>query len=167
MATVSNALKAQLSYRILVEAPDEWKQFSIHWMAFNALYGGEPDERERARVMSAIRRFISKQSAKVVLRDVDASMQRIVQLPPGDMRLARWDPLFRAVSQKYKRMYADNRGDPVSRLAAAGAILYQVRCNLIHGSKNPDDKRDRMLVAESLRVLSVLVPALAKGAAAR
>lgn len=49
---------------------------------------------------------------------------------------------------------------PVSRLAAVAAVFYQIRCNLIHGSKDPQVERDRILVAESLNILWFLVPAL-------
>jgi hypothetical protein len=41
-----------------------------------------------------------------------------------------------------------------------GGVIYQVRCNLIHGDKDPDDARDRMLVSESVAVLRSLMPAL-------
>jgi hypothetical protein len=160
----NETLKAKLSSGIRAASLPEWKEFCIHWIAFNALYGEEPDNLERSRVMSAISRFLSKQQAKGVLQSSEEAMQRIIQTPPGDMRLHPGDATFRKATRKYKRIYDDSQQDPISRVAAAGAILYQVRCNLIHGSKNPDDQRDKMLVAESLRVLLVLLPALEKGA---
>jgi hypothetical protein len=57
-------------------------------------------------------------------------------------------------------MYRNRNETSVSRLAAVGGVLYQVRCNLIHGGKDPDNERDKMLVRESLTVLNVLVPAI-------
>jgi hypothetical protein len=45
----SPALRAQLSRRLRQRTPPEWREFTTLWMALNALYGGEPDERERAR----------------------------------------------------------------------------------------------------------------------
>jgi hypothetical protein len=57
-------------------------------------------------------------------------------------------------------MYRNPKESAVGRLAAATGVLYQIRCNLIHGGKDPDSQRDRMLVRESLAVLRVLVPAI-------
>jgi hypothetical protein len=80
LAVASNVLKVWLSSLILDTTPEVRKELSVRLMAFNVLYGGEPDERERARVMSTIRRLLSKHSAKIVLRNVDSPMKRIVQL---------------------------------------------------------------------------------------
>ncbi len=74
--------------------------------------------------------------------------------------IERWDPSFRAASQRYAAMYRNKKESSVSRLAAVAAVLYQIRCNLIHGSKDPELERDRMLVTESLAILAALVPAL-------
>jgi hypothetical protein len=167
MAALSNMLRAELSRFIRMDAPNEWKEFFTLWVAFNAIYGGESEEDERARVMSSVRRFVSKQRAKQVLQGSSESIRRIMETPPGDMRVDQWNPKFRATTQKYKRIYKANSQDPVRQLTALAAVLYQVRCNLTHGSKNPHDQRDRMLVAESVKVLSVLVPAIEDGASSR
>ncbi len=148
-----------LSSRIWLKSPPEWSDFCILWMAFNAIYRGQPDSKERARVVSAIRNGISKHKAKVILQAVEHAINRIVQLPPGNMIMDEWDPKFRAASRKYKRIYGNKSEDPVSRLAAVAAILYQVRCNLIHGSKDPTNARDRMLIKESMRVLRAIMEA--------
>ena len=156
----NTALRAELSRRIRTASPANWREFSQLWMAFNAIYGGEPDSRERSRVMACIRRTFSERSALRVLRAVTRSTNRILGIPPGNMLLDRTDPSFRAASQRCAALYRDKTESAVGRLAAVGGVIYQVRCNLIHGSKDPDDARDRMLVSESLAILSVLVPAL-------
>ncbi|MCW7536738.1 hypothetical protein OOT46_02570 [Aquabacterium sp. A7-Y] len=163
---MSNALKAHLAFkaemarRIRTQSPAEWNIFSQLWMAFNAIYGGEPDLKERARVMASIRSNISEQTAARLLRGVAESVERILQVPPGDMRLDRQHPNFRANSKRYARRYRDASETAVNRLAAVGAVLYQIRCNLLHGSKDPFNDRDLMLVHESVAVLEALVPAL-------
>lgn len=43
MNTKSNILRAELAYRIRTAAPADWNEFSNLWMAFNAIYGGEPE----------------------------------------------------------------------------------------------------------------------------
>lgn len=156
----SRPLRAELAFRIRTAAPADWSEFSNLWMAFNAIYGGEPDHRERSRVMAAIRRHMSARRALAVLRQVTRSVDKLLEVPPGNMMRERGDPSFRAASQRYAAMYRNKKETSVSRLAAVSAVLYQVRCNLIHGSKDPDVERDRMLVTESLAILKVLVPAL-------
>ncbi len=154
------ALRAQLAHRIRVASPAEWGEFTQLWMAFNAIYGGEVGSRERSRVMACIRRNFSERSALRVLRATSRSIDRILEIPPGNMQLGRYNPNFRAASQRCAALYRNKREKSISRLAAVGGVIYQVRCNLIHGGKDPDDARDRMLVSESLAVLRTLVPAL-------
>lgn len=160
MNAATDRLRAQLAFRIRRVAPLEWQEFSAHWMAFNAIYGGEPDRKERARVIICIRRAFSDKAALRVLRAVTASIDRILLVPPGNLLLNKYDPAFRAASVRYAALYRNGRESSVTRLAAVAAILYQIRCNLIHGDKDPNEERDRMLVRESLAVLHVLMPEL-------
>lgn len=160
MTTQSNRLLAELSYHIRTGATPEWREFGTLWSAFNAVYGGEPDKKERARVMGSIRGRFSHRSALRVLRSATKSIDKILALPPGNMLLEQWNPSFRAASQRCAALYRDRNASPVDRLAAVGGVLYQVRCNLVHGSKDPRSARDRMLVHESVLVLRALVPAL-------
>src|SRR5690606_21567091 len=123
-------------------------------------YGGEPDGNERARVISCIRRTLKEHDAAIVLHSVTASIDKILEVPPGNLLLNRYDPNFRKASQRYTALYKNVNETAISRLAAVAAILYQIRCNLIHGSKDPQIERDRMLVIESVNVLNQLLPAL-------
>lgn len=165
MTGPSQNLRAELSYRIRTSAPKEWNEFGALWMAFNSVYGGETDPRERARVMSCIRRNFTERSALRVLRAATKSVDRILEVPPGNMLLNRWDPKFRAASLRCIALYRNKNETAVSRLAAVGGVLYQIRCNLIHGSKDPNNERDRMLVRESVTILAALVPELEKSLA--
>lgn len=165
-AALTPALRAELAYRIRMGAPREREEFSRLWMAFNAIYGGENDANERRRVMQCIRRYFTVGAARAVLRAVTQSTDRILDVPPGNLLMNVWDPRFRAASQRYAAVYRDRAETATSRLAAVAAILYQVRCNLLHGSKDPYIDRDMMLVRESVVVLRVLVPALEKAARA-
>lgn len=166
MATTSPALRAALAYRIRTSSPAEWREFTQLWMAFNAMYGGEPDQRERARVMRCVRGAFSERAALRVLRAVSRPVDRILEVPPGNLLLDRWDPNFRAASQRCAALYRNKSETSVGRLAAVGGVLYQIRCNLMHGGKDPQVARDQMLVRESLAVLGALVPALESSIAA-
>lgn len=154
----SAALRAQLSTRLQGHFPPEWTRFTQLWLAFNAVYGGELGAKERARVRAAIRNHVSESSARRILRRSDVAIERILAIPPGDMRLDQWDPNFRRASREQARLYRNHFQSAVNRLTAVGGILYQVRRNLLHGSKDPLDHRDRMLVRESAKVLELLVP---------
>lgn len=129
-------------------------------MAFNAIYGGEPDLRERARVMGCIRRGLTDRAALRVLRATAKHIDKILATSPGNMLLDRLSPNFRAASARCAGLYKSKNESAKGRLAGVAGILYQVRCNLIHGSKDPDSPRDRMLVEESLPILRTLVPEL-------
>jgi hypothetical protein len=129
-------------------------------MAFNAVYGHEAHARELTSVRAAVQHNVSALTARALLRDVRVSINRIVSVPPGDMRIDPTDPQFRRSSRELRRVYEDVSAGPVDRLAAVAGMLYQVRCNLIHGSKDPVDPRDTMLVHESVQILERLVPAV-------
>jgi hypothetical protein len=160
MPQASAHLRAALSRRIRAASPADWLRFGTLWTSFNSLYGGEPDARERARVVALVRRFANDRLARRVLRRTRASIDRVLSIPPGNMRLESWDPRFRAATQRWAAVYRSGSETSVSRLAAVAAIMYQVRCNLTHGYKDPIVERDRMLVRESLNVLEHLVPEL-------
>lgn len=160
MNTKSNILRAELAYRIRTAAPADWNEFSNLWMAFNAIYGGEPDRKERSRVIATIRKNMTDRQALAVLRNVTRSVDRLLAVPPGNMMIELEDPYFRAASQRYAAIYRNKKESPINRLAAVAAVLYQVRCNLLHGAKDPELERDRMLVTESKSILVTLVPAL-------
>lgn len=156
----SAVLRAQLANRIRGSSPEEWAEFTNLWMAFNAIYGGEPDKKERARVMACVRRYFSENAARQVLRSVTPQVKRILTIPPANLLLNRDDPTFRAASERCAACYRDPAEPAVGRLAAVAGVIYQVRCNLLHGSKDPDDQRDQMLVRDSASVLRALLPAL-------
>jgi hypothetical protein len=158
--TPSPALRTLLSRRIRQRMPESWSRFTQLWLAFNAIYGGEPDLRERARVKACVRRLVSRARARAVLRASHVPISRILSIPPGDMGLDARDPAFRRATRREARIAANPSADAVERLASVAAVLYQVRCNLLHGSKDPDDGRDEMLVRESARVLENMLPEL-------
>lgn len=165
MGIPPGALRAELSFRIRMGAPPEWPEFSNLWIAFNAMYGGELGRKERARVMACIRKYFSENAALRVLRASTPAINRVLALPPGDMRLDRLDPAFRAASQRCAALYRNPKETAVGRLAGVAGVVYQVRCNVLHGSKDPNSGRDRMLVRESVHILRVLVPELERGIA--
>lgn len=156
---MNERLRAELSRRLRTESPPEWGHFSQLWMAFNAMYGGEPGNLERSRVMRILRARMSEARSRRVLRQCSDAAEQILKIPPGDMLYEQWNPLFRKRSRELAREYR-TAATSNARLVALGGILYQVRCNLVHESKDPREERDRMLVRESSRILEALLPEL-------
>jgi hypothetical protein len=129
-------------------------------MAFNAIYGGEPDRRERPRVMASIRNNFSEEAAMRVLDAAAHAADSILETPPGNTRLPHTHPKFRTETIELAAQYRQADSSARDRLAALGGIIYQVRCSLIHGSKDPTSARDRMLIGESQSILRLLLPEL-------
>lgn len=80
--------------------------------------------------------------------------------PPGDMRKDSSDPEFKAHTERCAADYRDHTKASYERLAGLMGVIYQVRCNLLHGDKDPDDARDFLLVDSSITVLQAVLPAL-------
>jgi hypothetical protein len=110
--------------------------------------------------MTTIRRSLSPEVAGLLLTELAQAIERISAIPPGDLRRDRDDPQFRAATTRCVNTYRDAAQSPQDRFATVGGVIYQVRCSLMHGAKDPFDARDCMLVEESLVILRALVPAL-------
>src|SRR5664280_942756 len=135
MSTQMDAERADRAIRIRRSSPREWTEFATVWMAFNVLYDG--DRREVDCVMACIRSHIDDGVAKDVLRSNAEAIEEVIRIPPGDMRWDQNHARFRMESDGFVACYRDDSQTFVERLAAVGGILYQIRCNLIHGSKRP------------------------------
>lgn len=161
--TAIDELRVQLSQRLRSHALPTWDEFARLWMAFNVLYRAEPDRTERDRVVACVRSRLTAERASAALRLVSSEVDKILALPPGRMLLESDDPDFRAESNRWAGVYRSPTATVVERIAAVSAVLYHVRCNLLHGDKEPDDERDRMLVSASAAILRALVLAVEQG----
>jgi len=101
----SEVLRQERSRRIRAQFSPEWTRFAQLWIAFNAIYGGEQDARERARIKAAIRKSISEGTARGLLAKTNVTIGRILALPPGDMRRGQFDPDFRRATREQARLY--------------------------------------------------------------
>jgi hypothetical protein len=154
---------ALLAYRWLHAADDRlWADFPRYWMAFNALYNAvrqehDPEARAATKV---IRLFFEPADAPACLQRIGPGrIAELVALPPGDDRLNPTDPHYRSKATAAARIVSGSN-DPVERLAALITIVYQVRCNLLHGSKDPAVMRDQALVTACTPILQIVVPQL-------
>ena len=86
--------------------------------------------------------------------------QPLPDSPPGDTRYSDTDPRFRRSSERELTVVRNGDKTPAERLAALMVLVYQVRCSLVHGNKNPDRPRDNELVSWGGFVLDLVVPSL-------
>lgn len=54
----------------------------------------------------------------------------------------------------------DYRSNPKKRITLLFLTIYRIRCNLFHGMKNPQPKRDFRLISDSADILEECLPAL-------
>ena len=155
--------QARLASRWLHDADDRlWSDFPRYWMAFNALYNavvneGEP---EIAAVMRVIQLFVDLPSAESCLHDIGRDrIRRLMAVPPGDDRIPATHPNYRKKTSTQVESFRTS-GNSVERLAALMAIIYQVRCNLVHGSKDPTVMRNQELVSTCTPILEIVVSRL-------
>jgi hypothetical protein len=158
--TYDPALQAALSRRLRSVSPRDWDQYRRNWTAFNALYNVEAAAAEEDRVMACIRKYMAPNTANAVLRDRDNHVRTLTDLPPGDTRRDPSDPYFRQRAQAHANVVVDLAQPPQERLAHLVALLYQVRCSLLHGNKDPNSIRDRALVTASNAILAAVLPDL-------
>lgn len=126
----------------LKNSGDPFVKFIMHWIAFNWLYDFHDDKLEWKRIKS----FCDKNI--VTLEKFDAFSTEEVKLflekPIMDGRTGCFGEFQR---ERYNQI-VHNKSIP-----HLIETLYQVRCNLFHGSKSTADKRDIDVVAASAVLL--------------
>lgn len=129
-------------------APDSFFRFIAIWIAFNALYasrhGGARTDRDQ------VKSFAGSQQAKrrhEELLTLDTQYQNAIQ----DIR---YRGVFNSRNPQRRYQVPNNRN-----LKDLLNCVYQIRCNLFHGGKRPDDVRDATLVEAGYTVVSKLVEA--------
>lgn len=155
--------QAFFSQRLRTRDLPEWCEFLRLWTAFNCLYGEDHVGTERDRAMRVVKKYLSSSNAQLLLEQSAAAAYDVIATPPGDMRKDLSDPQFREQTVRCADAYSDQTKQGNERLAGLIGVIYQVRCNLLHGDKNPDDARDILLVRKSNAVLQVVLPALEDG----
>lgn len=142
-----------------LDLPD-WQGFIRDWISFNTLYTLVRGGSEREQVMNMVRQTVAVDQSEEFLASLLEPITFFTQLPPGNMRYDRADPRFRQQSEADLTVVNDAAQDPVERLARLMSVVYQIRCNLLHGEKDPINDRDRDLVQWSYVVLSATLEVL-------
>ena len=122
----------------LKNSGDPFVKFIMHWIAFNWLYDFHDDIREVDRIRSFCMHNIS------TLRKYDAySTEEVKLFLEKPIMDGRTGCIKERQVNRYKQI---SRNSSIPYLIET---LYQVRCNLFHGSKSSADKRDVDVVTAS------------------
>ncbi len=148
--------QAECSERLRNHDDEVWSSFHRHWVAFNALYNVSRGQ-ERNRVRSTITKFM----AECVDKEwIDKLTEDIPDPPPGNTRYESSNEEFRKKSFEEVKKAKDTTQPSSHRLASIMVLVYQVRCSLVHGNKNPDWDRDNVLVEWGDTALRDVLPKL-------
>ena len=139
-------LQAQQSRRIRDHEDRSWDRFHRMWTAFNALYNAANARTERGRVRASVQMFLTQDQAGELLTQLLPPNETLPAPPPGDTRYTETDPRFRHSAQREMTLVSNESKAATDRLAALMVLVYQVRCSLVHGNKNPQRDRDDQLV---------------------
>lgn len=119
-------------------------KFMMHWIAFNWLYG----QCEQGDEVANIREFCRKKVDDLARYDAfkDEAFREFKKRPITGMKNGKeitYDGIYRNLS----------RGSDLNRITNLLLSIYQVRCNLFHGSKSLRIEHDRELVHSSAIIL--------------
>lgn len=155
------ARQAKLAVLIIKFLGATGESFSRNWIAFNAFYNAGIGQSERDRLMFTIENGMTDGQAAMILDMCNVELHFLAGLPPGDMRRRPDDPDFRRRATLDLQDAMNTSLSSRTRLAHLVAAIYQVRCNLFHGAKNPKLPRSQELIIASnkiiINVLDVLV----------
>lgn len=135
-------------------------EYTRAWSSFNQFYNAESDGSERSRAMNSILNHMSESQAQNLLVRLTDSIAFFTRLPPADMRRNKADEGYRLKGKQDLDIVNDSHKASLERIAHLVSVLYQVRCNLVHGEKDPDSKRDHEVVSWSLDALNKILPVL-------
>lgn len=141
-------------------------RFVRNWAGFNAIYNAFSGT-ERERLMAAIASGLTEEQAEGILSYAADDIDYFAHLPPGNVQRARTDPHFRKKTLADMRRVKDISLSATTRLSHLLSVVYQVRCNLLHGGKNAGDERGARLIGGGDHIVSLVLDKLMTNAGAR
>lgn len=125
---------------------DVFNSFFHFWQAFNSIYHDQKKSAERIKINNFFNNNFSEQIAIDILENHSPEIDLLLSSPIIDMNTQAKD-----TSENISAFYAtDNSLDKLQQLFM---IIYQVRCNLVHGQKSPSRKRDLDLCKSATPIL--------------
>lgn len=134
-----------------IERGDIFFRFVAVWIAFNALYASLHSHEEGD--WNQVRSFAGEPEAIDRHRDLlkmDTEYRDKVEV-------LKHRGVYDPISGKRRKIRKERN------LTEVASCLYQVRCNLFHGEKMPENPRDKNLVDASYIIVSKLIEPYLKG----
>ena len=162
-------------------------KFVSYWIALNQLYNfdGDDNKKERSRIKSFSRKYAQK---IVEALEFNADYMKIFKERPilagfNTTGEYDWKEEPDSIAQKIINRFKSHKGrlyfesnckdaanyyvwmnnpnrESEDKAEALLMSIYQVRCNLFHGNKDPELKRNYDLIESSARILEILLPVL-------
>lgn len=133
------------------------RDFFSTWAAFNTLYSFSTAQREVQQIMECLRTELSEDVAAAIINECRREAEFYLDTPPGDMRYHRGHPEFRRKAAMHLKVYRNVDHSAVERVANLVAAVYQVRCNLLHGNKNPQNRRAANLIVYGEHIVETVL----------
>ncbi len=97
------------------------------WRAFNILYNQYRKKIERDRLIMAVQQGVTEDQATAILALVNREVEKLTELPPGNLWLDPSDPEFRRRTTDDMAIVNDVAQTSCDRLAHLMSTVYQVQ----------------------------------------
>lgn len=124
--------------------------FRDFWAGFNNLYASNATCREQIKIRDFLLKVVTPASAREILASNVKEIDYLMSRPVFNVRRSAKDTTAYIVAFQ-------GADDPLEKLVNVFMVIYQVRCNLIHGDKSPARDRDVQLCAYSAPVVAAVV----------
>jgi hypothetical protein len=131
-------------------AKDPIDALTEFWRGFNNLFFPVKGRDERDKIRKFLVSEISEKQAEDVLDGYKKEIGVLVAKPILDMR-------GNGRNTKINIEAFDQAKDSLGKLQEVFMMIYQVRCNLEHGQKSPNRKRDVELCAAAFPIVAEIV----------
>jgi len=138
------------------EMENPFDQFIFLWISFNAFYAHEHLREKESSQLKIFRHQFKKLFREVVTKN-DATFKEFkhyIDTKPVNTGFIQ-DLRFPVDEERHKQRYSD-----LTSLCEYIDCVYQVRCNLFHGGKSPEDGQDENIVKHAYNSLVVFCKAI-------
>jgi len=143
-------LKAEEWFKRGHEANNPLDAFNHFWVAFNNLYSSQNGRFEPQKIKNYLSSHVSEDVALELLERHSDKIDFLISQPVKHIPENGQD------TQGHVDAYTGSE-NPIDKLKSIFMIIYQIRCNLIHGQKSPSRERDVELCNNSCGILSAVI----------
>jgi hypothetical protein len=144
------AVKAHEWHQRGKKTSDPIDAFSNFWHGFNNLYAPMRKRNEREKIQTFLQDSICEERASHLLSTHAGCIDYLLSEPVIDMRGNGKDTAPNIAAFKAATSY-------LVKLKEVVMVVYQVRCNLVHGQKSPNRPRDVLLCQCATPIIAALI----------